>query len=487
MTSARRGRATVRPLASRIARFARERTVLLVSALAALATVAFVPPDEAYLGYFDVKTLACLFGILAVVGALRGIGLFEHAARLIVARFATCRSAVAALVGSTLVLSMFATNDLALIMMLPLSAATLLKAGWERSLPFAFIMQNLAANLGGMILPFGNPQNLYLYERFSISLGDFLSVMTLPFAVSVALIALCCALFAKPEPPQPAKKRAAEKEMTKKRATEKRAAEKQSAEERTTENSLVDEGRQQAAFPASGEPLQRTDVSRETFGPFAVSSGSPRQTARNGEGPTSAFEQGRGADTTAPRIVSARRARALGYAALLVLVIASVFRVVPYPVAVGAVVAVLGVLDRRALRTVDWGLLLTFACFFVFAGNLARIPAVEGFFSFWMGESALLVAAGASQIISNVPAAVLLSHFADGYQALLVGVNIGGAGTLVASLASLITFNEYRLVRRGFPSRPALARVTPGAYLARFTAYNAAFLVVLLLVCAPFV
>ena len=184
---------------------------------------------------------------------------------------------------------------------------------------------------------------------------------------------------------------------------------------------------------------------------------------------------------------SARRARALGYAALLVLVIASVFRVVPYPVAVGAVVAVLGVLDRRALRTVDWGLLLTFACFFVFAGNLARIPAVEGFFSFWMGESALLVAAGASQIISNVPAAVLLSHFADGYQALLVGVNIGGAGTLVASLASLITFNEYRLVRRGFPSRPALARVTPGAYLARFTAYNAAFLVVLLLVCAPFV
>ena len=487
MTSARRGRASVRPLASRIARFARERTVLLVSALAALATVAFVPPDEAYLGYFDVKTLACLFGILAVVGALRGIGLFEHAARLVVARFATCRSAVAALVGSTLVLSMFATNDLALIMMLPLSAATLLKAGWERSLPFAFIMQNLAANLGGMILPFGNPQNLYLYERFSIPLGDFLSVMTLPFAVSVALIALCCVLFAKPEPPQPAKKRAAEKEMTKKRATEKGAAEKQSAGTRATENSLVDEGRQQAAFPASGEPLQRTNVSRETFGPFAVSSGSPRQTARNGEGPTSAFEQGRGADTAAPRIVSARRARALGYAALLVLVIASVFRVVPYPVAVGAVVAVLGVLDRRALRTVDWGLLLTFACFFVFAGNLARIPAVEGFFSFWMGESALLVAAGASQIISNVPAAVLLSHFADGYQALLVGVNIGGAGTLVASLASLITFNEYRLVRRGFPSRPALARVTPGAYLARFTAYNAAFLVVLLLVCAPFV
>ena len=111
-------------------------------------------------------------------------------------------------------LSMFATNDLALIMMLPLSAATLLKAGWERSLPFAFIMQNLAANLGGMILPFGNPQNLYLYERFSIPLGDFLSVMALPFVASVALIALCCALFAKPEPPQPASSRKRDDEKT---------------------------------------------------------------------------------------------------------------------------------------------------------------------------------------------------------------------------------------------------------------------------------
>ena len=216
MTNDRCVRASMRPLASRIVRFARERTVLVVSALAALATVPFVPPDEAYLGYFDVKTLACLFGILAVVGALRGIGLFEHAARLIVARFVTCRSAVAALVGSTLVLSMFATNDLALIMMLPLSAATLLKAGWERSLPFALIMQNLAANLGGMILPFGNPQNLYLYERFSIPLGDFLSVMAVPFAVSVVLIALCCVLFAKPEPPKATKKRASEKEAAEK-------------------------------------------------------------------------------------------------------------------------------------------------------------------------------------------------------------------------------------------------------------------------------
>lgn len=361
-----------------------------------------VPPDAAYLGYFDLKTLACLFGILALVAALRNAGVFEATARAMVARFSTCRAAIAAIVGITLTLSMVATNDMALIMMLPLCAATLLKAGWERALPFAFVMQSLAANLGGMIVPFGNPQNLYLFERFSIPLADFLAVMALPFVVSVLLIGACCALFAKPAP----------------RAAEARIAPEQ-------------------------ERLQ---------------------------------------DRPAP----VDRPRALACAALLVLVVASVFRLVPYPVALVAVVAGLLVLDRGALRSVDVGLLLTFACFFVFAGNMARIPAVEGVLSQAMAHNALLTSAGASQIISNVPAAVLLSHFADGYEALLVGVNIGGAGTLVASLASLITFNQYRAVKAAFARRPELSRQTVGGFVALFTAFNVAFLVILYVVCAFF-
>ncbi|WP_235904895.1 SLC13 family permease [Eggerthella guodeyinii] len=387
-----------RDAVSACARFARTHAVLLVSAAVAAATMLAVPPDAAYLGYFDLKTLACLFGILALVGALRNAGVFEATARALVARFSTCRAAIAAIVGITLVLSMIATNDMALIMMLPLSAATLLKAGWERALPFAFIMQSLAANLGGMIVPFGNPQNLYLFERFSIPLVDFLAVMALPFAVSVLLIGVCCAVFAKPAP----------------RVPEARLA------------------------------------------------------------------QGRPQEPPAP--VDRRRALACG--ALLALVIASVFRLVPYPVALVAVVAGLLVLDRRALRSVDFGLLLTFACFFVFAGNMARMPAVEEVLSQAMAHNALLASAGASQIISNVPAAVLLSHFTDSYEALLVGVNIGGAGTLVASLASLITFNQYRAVKAAFGRRPELARQTAGGFVVRFTVFNASFLAVLYLVCA---
>lgn len=397
-----RGVFTRREAVAACARFARTHVVLLVSAAVAAATMLVVPPDAAYLGYFDLKTLACLFGILALVGALRNAGVFEATARAMVARFSTCRAAIAAIVGITLVLSMIATNDMALIMMLPLCAATLLKAGWERALPFAFIMQSLAANLGGMIVPFGNPQNLYLFERFSIPLADFLATMALPFAVSVLLIGVCCAVFAKPAP---------------------RVPEARPAQE-----------------PGS-EP---------------------------------------GQDRPAP--VDRRRALACG--ALLALVIASVFRLVPYPVALVAVVAGLLVLDRRALRSVDVGLLLTFACFFVFAGNMARMPAVEEALSQAMAHNALLASAGASQIISNVPAAVLLSHFTDSYEALLVGVNIGGAGTLVASLASLITFNQYRAVKAAFGRRPELARQTAGGFVARFTAFNGCFLAVLYAVCS---
>lgn len=382
-------------------RFARSHAVLVVSAVAALATVPFVPPDAAYLGYFDLKTLACLFGILALVGALRNVGLFESAARAAVSRFATRRSAVGALVAATLVLSMVATNDMALIMMLPLSAATLLKAGWDDTLPFAFVMQSLAANLGGMILPFGNPQNLYLFERYAIPFNEFLATMALPFAVSVLLIALCCIVFVKPD--------------------------------------LAC-----APTPHENEP---------------------------------ALE---------PSGAAARKGRAFVYLVLLAVVIAAVFRLVPYVAALALVVATLAVLDRQALRATDFGLLLTFACFFVFAGNMARIPAVGEFFSHLMGQSALFVSAGASQIISNVPAAVLLSHFTTDFHALLVGVNIGGAGTLVASLASLITFNQYRAVRASFPRRPLLARQTTRGFLAKFTIFNVAFLVILLATCLAF-
>lgn len=378
----------------RLARIIRQNATASIAAAAALVTMLFVPPDAAYLGYFDLNTLACLFALLAVIHALRNAGFFETIAHAVVRRFKTLRGLGCALVGVTLVCSMFATNDMALLMLLPLSTVTLASTGNERALPFTFVMQAIAANLGGMILPFGNPQNIFLNSRFGIAFPDFLATMALPFAVSAILIALCCL----------------------------------------------------AGFKAT--PLS--------------SSGVP--------------------DADASERAPLPRAKTALYLVLFALSLGMVFRVVPFVAGVVIVAAALLFADRRALAHVDWGLLATFALFFVFSGNMARIPEVQGFFSMLLGQSTLVTSALASQVISNVPAAILLAPFVDGYQSLLIGVNIGGAGTLIASLASLIAFNHFRAIKRGM-KRPGIQALSTKRYLALFSALNFAFLAVLLAVC----
>lgn len=378
----------------RLARIIRQNATASIAAAAALVTMLFVPPDAVYLGYFDLNTLACLFALLAVIRALRNAGFFETIAHAVVRRFKTLRGLGCALVGVTLVCSMFATNDMALLMLLPLSTVTLASTGNERALPFTFVMQAIAANLGGMILPFGNPQNIFLNSRFGIAFPDFLATMALPFAVSVILIALCCL----------------------------------------------------AGFKAT--PLS--------------SSGVP--------------------DADASERAPLPRAKTALYLVLFALSLGMVFRVVPFVAGVVIVAAALLFADRRALAHVDWGLLATFALFFVFSGNMARIPEVQGFFSMLLGQSTLVTSALASQVISNVPAAILLAPFVDGYQSLLIGVNIGGAGTLIASLASLIAFNHFRAIKRGM-KRPGIQALSTKRYLALFSALNFAFLAVLLAVC----
>ena len=166
----------------------------VIAVLAAAVTAVFVPPDSAYLGYYDVKTLSCLLCVLAVVGALRSVGLFPLLAQKLVQVFHTTRGAVTALVGITLVGSMLLTNDTALLTFLPLSWFVLERTGQTKWTALTFILQNCAANLGGMLTPFGNPQNLYLFNHYNIPNGEFLSIMLPPFLLSTALILLCCLL-----------------------------------------------------------------------------------------------------------------------------------------------------------------------------------------------------------------------------------------------------------------------------------------------------
>ncbi len=361
-------------LPSQIISFFRKNVVMTVALVAALVTSIIVPPDAKYLGYFDPKTLTCLFSVLAVVCALRNIKFFFVLARRIVSVFGNIRKSVLALVYITFIGSMLIANDMALLTFLPLGYLVLTSTGKEKYMAFTFIMQNIAANLGGMLTPFGNPQNLYLYSKFSIPTGDFMAVMALPFIISVVLITLCCFIFVKPE-----------------------------AIEVKDEN---------VKLPAG---------------------------------------------------------RCALYLALFALSIAIVFRGVPYIVGLIVIPAVLLFADRDALKAVDYPLLLTFVFFFIFAGNMARIDAVRELFSYLMDKSTLLFSVVSCQFISNVPSSILLSQFTGNWQELLVGVNIGGAGTLIASLASLITFREYTT------HNPAGTK----GYIAKFSAFNFGFLGIL--------
>ncbi len=372
--------------------FLREHAVLVIAALCAVATMCVMPPDRMYLEYVDWNTVGCLFCVLAVANAFRYLGAFDRLARLAIEHLDTPRAVVMVLVLTTGALSMVATNDLALIAMLPLSATTLVRAGWGRLIAPTFVMQGLAANLCGMILPFGNPQNLYLYSYYSLGLGEFLRAMALPFFISVVLVVGCTWFL----------------------------------------------------VHARGEESLRMDaVSRLPLG----------------------------------------RRRCAAYTALLLLTVLAVFRVVPVLVSATIVLVVLCYADRRALKSVDYALLLTFVCFFVFAGNMARMPFLSDLLTNLMAVDGLLTSAGLSQVISNVPAAVLLSHFTDAWQPLLVGVNIGGAGTLVGSLASLITLQHFMSITRVFPALRGEPSLSTRRFLGLFTVLNVGFLVVLFVVC----
>ncbi len=363
-------------LVSEVLLWIRKNVVLTVAIFAAAITSCLVPPDAAYAEYFDWKTLTCLFCVLAVVCALKNIKFFTILARKIVDCTGNLRAATLALVYITFIGSMLIANDMALLTFLPLGYFVLTATGKEKYMAFVFIMQNIAANLGGMLTPFGNPQNLYLYTKFNIPTGEFMQIMLLPFVASIALITVCC-LF-----------------------------------------------------------LPRASLVIEEACPYRLK---PKRTVL--------------------------------YLILFVLSIVIVFRVIPYWIGLIVIPAVLLFADRKALKSVDYPLLLTFVCFFIFAGNMARIPAISELFSTLLEKNTLLVSILSCQIISNVPSAILLSQFTGDYASLLLGVNIGGTGTLISSLASLITFREYTSHNPG----------KAGHYLLLFTAFNVGFVVLLTL------
>lgn len=358
-----------------IKKFISQHSVMCIAALLAIITSIIVPPDAEYAGYFDLKTLTCLFCTLAVICALKNIRFFTFLARKIVALTGNIKISILALVYITFIGSMIIANDMALITFLPLGYFVLSDTGKQKYMAFTFIMQNIAANLGGMLTPFGNPQSLYLYSYFNIPTGEFTLIMLPLFLLSVALITALCLIFVKSE-----------------------------------------------RISISGTEKIKLPLAKTIF-----------------------------------------------YLLLFAYSIIIVFRIVPFWTSLIIIPLALIFTDVISLAKVDYALLLTFVFFFIFAGNMSRMEVVQSLLSTLLEKSTLIFSVLCCQVMSNVPTAVLLSHFTGNYRELLMGVNIGGAGTMIASLASLITYREYT---SHYPDKKRF-------YLLLFTAINVFFAVTL--------
>ncbi len=365
-------------------RFAQAEVVLCAAAVLAVASAFLVPPDAEYLGYIDWDTLALLFSLMAVMTGFQRLGLFDFLGTRFLGYIHTSRQLLILLVLLPFVFSMVITNDVSLITFVPFGMVVLQMAGQQRLVVPLVVLQTAAANLGSMLTPMGNPQNLYLYGKSGMGMGAFVSLM-LPYSLtSLVLLGVWAVLLCR--------------------------------------------GQRSGAGPFL-EPRQTTPSSRNIIAMYGV---------------------------------------------LFVVCLLAVVRVLPYGVALAAVLAAALLPDRQTLGAVDYSLLLTFVAFFIFIGNLGRIPAFSSWLEGIIAGREVLVAVLASQVTSNVPAALLLSGFTRNTQALIIGTNLGGLGTLIASMASLIS---YRQIAREEPEGK-------GKYFALFTLSNVAFLAALLLLWA---
>lgn len=367
----------------KIINWCKKEAVLSIAMLLAVVSAFFVHPDKEYIGYIDFRTLAILFCLMAVMAGLQKIGLFRYVAEKLLQKVKNIRGLIFILIMLCFFSSMLITNDVALITFVPFTFIVLqmiLQEKAEKLIVPVVVMQTIAANLGSMLTPIGNPQNLYLYGKTSMNFGQFILFMLPCTAVSFALLTVWTFL-----------------------------------------------------FPYQGEKRIEVQLGQKTS-------------------------------------VAEYKKQLVIYGILFGVCLLTVAHVLPYEVTLLIVLAVVFFLDKKVLGAVDYALLFTFIGFFVFIGNMGRVPAFNAFVQQIIVGNEVLTSVAASQFMSNVPAALLLSGFTDQYELLIIGTNLGGLGTLIASMASLISFKyigkEYKHLR--------------GKYLLYFTAANVLFLVVLL-------
>lgn len=377
--------------------FFKKETVCCIAFLLAVVSMFFIPPSVNYFSYIDFRVLALLFSLMAVVRGFSSIGVFTRLGTLLLTHVHSLRMLSALFIFLCFFFSMLITNDVALITFVPFTILVLSMAEQKKFLIPVIVLETIAANLGSMLTPLGNPQNLYLYTISGLSIGAFVRIM-LPYSFVSAILLLIFILF-----------------------------------------------------------LPKDTVSTAT--------------AANTANSTNTVTASNTSNVICEAVKARKNPRILftAYLILFLLCLLTVLHILPYQIMFLLVLTGFLLLDYRVLKDVDYFLLLTFLCFFIFIGNMKQISLVHELISKLLVHHEVLMGIGASQIISNVPAAILLSGFTDDYSALLIGVNLGGLGTLIASLASLISFKFYTNSNGNDTRR----------FLGIFTLYNVIFLGVL--------
>ena len=357
---------------TKIKAFIKNEVVLIISFILAVISAFFVTPNTGYLDYIDFRTLGLLFCLMTVMAGLNGLGIFKSVAGMMLSKLKS-------IVGLSLILgllcffsSMIITNDVALITFVPFTVTALKLSDKMNKLIWIVTVETIAANLGSMLTPIGNPQNLYLFSKFNMSMGDFISTI-LPYALLSFILIVASCLFS---------------------------------------------GRDSLETPKN--------ETENNFSKLHIGI----------------------------------------YIALFIIALLTVFRVIPYLVTVAITIIAILIFDRKVITKVDYSLLLTFIFLFIFIGNLGEIKQISDFLKNIVNGNEVLVGVISSQVFSNVPAAILLSKFTENAKNLLIGVNLGGLGTLIASMASLISFKFV-----------AKEKVSTGKYVLTFTVLNIIFLI----------
>ena len=341
--------------------FLKKEPMLTVSVAAAVIALFITPPDTELIKNIDWKTLATLFMMLTVLEGFKKENIFRPVLRL-AGRLNTMLALSFFLVFSVFFSSMFVTNDVSLIIFVPLTIILFRSGDKEKYILPVITMENIAAVRGSMLTPFGSPQNLFLFGQSGQNVGTFLLHM-LPFWFFSGILLVVFIFF-----------------------------------------------------------LYRNDIKQ----PIDI----------NGSAVSGEWE-------------GSRKKQRIIYISLFAVVIWTIVsRTTLWPYITAAVTLGVLIADRKILIKTDYVLLLTFLCFFVFSSSVSSNEVISSFLSkavagneYWWG---ILL----SQVISNVPAAIVLYPFTTNISALLYGVDTAGLCSLIGSLASVI---NYRIYVREYP------------------------------------